>query len=66
MRKDWKKLFGLEKIKRRNNVLQVVFVERAVVNYSLCALKIKGVIAVKGNVVPTLKEEFLIIGMMKC
>lgn len=66
MRKDWKKLFGLEKIKRHNNVLQVVFVERAVVNYSLCALKIKGVIAVKGNVVPTLKEEFLIIGMMKC
>lgn len=66
MRKDWKKSFGLEKIKRHNNGLQVFFVEREVVNYSLCALKIKGVIAVKGNVVLTLKEEFLIIGMMKC
>lgn len=64
--KDWKKLFGLEKIKRHNNGLQVVFTERAAVNYSLWALKIKGVIAVKGNAVLTLKEEFLIIGMMKC
>lgn len=66
LKKDWKKLFGLEKIKRHNNGLQVVFAERAAVNYSLWALKIKGVIAVKGNAVLTLKEEFLIIGMMKC
>lgn len=56
----------MEKIKRHNNGLQVAFVESVVLNYSLCALKIKGVTAVKGNVVPTLKEEFLIIGMMKC
>lgn len=41
MRKDWKKLFSLEKIKRHNNGLQVVFVERTVLNYSLGTLTIK-------------------------
>ena len=66
MRKDWNKLFSLEKTKRHNNGLQVVFIERRVVNYSLCTVGIKRVIAVKGNVVPTLKEEFLIIRIVKC
>lgn len=73
MRKDWKKLFSLEKTKRHNNDLQIVFIERTVVNFSLwtavnfslCTLRIKGVIAVTGNVVPTLKEEFLITAMVK-
>lgn len=66
MRKDWKKLFSLEKTKRLSSGLQVVFVEKTVVNYSLCTLQIKEVIAVMGNVVLTLKEEFLIIRMMNC
>lgn len=55
MSKDWKKLFSLEKTKRQNNGLQVVFIERTAVNYSLCTLRKKGVITVKGNVVLTLK-----------
>lgn len=66
MRKDWKKLFSLEKTKRLSSGLQVVFIERKVVNYALCTLQIKEVIAVTGNVVLTLKEEFIIIRMMNC
>lgn len=66
MRKDWKKLFSLEKTERHHNGLQVVFIERTVINYSLGTLRTKGIIAVKRNVIQTLKEEFLMIRIAKC
>lgn len=56
MRKDWKKLVTLEKTKRHNNGLQVVFLERTVVNYSLGTLRIKGSNYSKGKCSSDLKR----------
>lgn len=55
MKKVWKELFSLEKSKSHNSDLQIAFVKRTVVNYSLCTLTIKEGIEVKGNAVLDLK-----------
>lgn len=70
MRKDSMELFSLKKSKMHNNGLIIyiytIFVERIVINYSSCTLRVKGRISVKGNLVWVLKEEFLVIRMVKC
>lgn len=55
MKNVWKELFSLEKSKRQSSDLQIAFVKRTVVNYSLCILTIKEGIEVKGNGVLDLK-----------
>lgn len=58
-------LFSLKKSKMQNNGLYI-FVVIIVVNYSSCTLRVKGRISVKGNLVWVLKEELLVIRMVKC